>query len=324
MTSKSLPLSLLLVLTTACHQSTDSNIVVANGYVEATEVRVATKIGGTLARFSIDEGDELEIGDELAQIDTIDLELALDAALADSDLADAALRLLETGYRSEEVDEAAAVVGQLEAELAAAERDLERFQALLDRGSGVAKTRDDALARRDAAADAVAAARHRLSKLQAGFRPEEIDQARAQLAAADARIAQLEQQIRDATVRSPVPGVVTETLVERGELVPAGTVLAVITDLDDIWLTAYVGALDLGRIRLGQEAEVLTDDGQRRTGHLSYISPRSEFTPKNVQTRDEREKLVYQVRVRLDNADRLFKDGMPATAQLSGISDEAP
>ena len=163
----------------------------------------------------------------------------------------------------------------------------------------------------------VEAARERLTKLEAGFRPEEIEEARARLAAAGARVAQLEQQISDATVLSPLAGVVTETTVEQGELVPAGTVLVVVTDLDDAWLTAYVGERDLGRIRLGQEAQVHTDDGQQRAGRLSYISPRPEFTPKNVQTRDEREKLVYEVRIRLDNSDRLFKPGMPAESRLA-------
>ena len=126
----------------------------------------------------------------------------------------------------------------------------------------------------------------------------------------------LYQQIRDAVVVSPLQGVVTESLVEQGEIVPPGTVLAVVTDLQDIWLTAYVGSRDLGKLRLGQEATVVTDDEQERSGTLSWMSPRSEFTPKNVQTRDERERLVYEIRIRLPNEDGLFKTGMPGAAHL--------
>jgi HlyD family secretion protein len=90
----------------------------------------------------------------------------------------------------------------------------------------------------------------------------------------------------------------------------------VVTDLADAWLTVYVTEPDLGRLRLGQHAEVRTDDGQTRGGTLSFIASQAEFTPKNVQTRDERVKLVYKVKVGLDNADGLFKPGMPAEARL--------
>jgi HlyD family secretion protein len=103
----------------------------------------------------------------------------------------------------------------------------------------------------------------------------------------------------------------------------------VVTDLADARLVAYVGEPDLGRIRLGQEVEVTTDGGERRTGRLTWISPRAEFTPKNVQTRDERVKLVYKVKVALPNDDGLFKPGMPAEAILrtqgtQGTTEDAP
>src|SRR6202035_4669731 len=86
------------------------------------------------------------------------------------------------------------------------------------------------------------------------------------------------------------------------------------------WLTVYVAETDLARIRLAQQAEVVTDDGQRRGGHITYISPEAEFTPKNVQTRDERGKLVFKVKVGLDNRDGLFKPGMPATARFEATA----
>jgi HlyD family secretion protein len=113
-----------------------------------------------------------------------------------------------------------------------------------------------------------------------------------------------------------VTGVVTEKIAEQGELLPAGAPLCVITDLADAWLTAYVAEPDLGRIRIGQEAEVVTDDGQSRRGTVSFVSSQAEFTPKNVQTPEERVKLVYRIKVRLENGDGLFKPGMPAEARL--------
>jgi HlyD family secretion protein len=195
------------------------------------------------------------------------------------------------------------------------------MEGLLGLGSGTTKARDDARARRDAAAAALEAARERLRKLKAGSRPEEIDAARARVAAATARIAQLEQQIADATIVSPIGGVVTEKLAEAGELAARGAALVVITDLAEPWLTVYVPELDLGRLRIGQEAQVRTDDGQTRRGRVTFIASKAEFTPKNVQTRDERVKLVYKLKIGLENQDGLFKPGMPAEAKLEAAGD---
>ncbi len=313
----------LLLLAAGCRNEGDGSLIRAAGYVEATEIRISTKVGGTLDWFALEEGDEVAIGKELARIDTVDLTLALQAAQAERDLAGAELRLRRAGYRREEIAEAAAAVAAAEAEREAAERDLRRFQGLLDAGSGTEKARDDALTRRDVASRSLEAARERLRRLRAGFRREEIDAAAARLAAAEARIAQIEQQIRDAAITSPVAGVVSAKLVEQGELLAAGTALVVVTDLEHAWLTAYVSERDLGRIRLGQDAEVVTDDGQRRQGRLTFIDSRAEFTPKNVQTRDERVKLVYRLKISLDNADRLFKPGMPAEATLEASTGES-
>ncbi len=313
----------LLFLVAGCNDRTDPDVIEANGYVEATEVRLSTKLGGTLVMLALEEGEAVDAGSAVARVDTIDLELQLASARAGRTLAEAELQLKRSGYQHEDIAVARAELGRAEADLAAAQRDLDRFQGLLDVGSGTEKSRDDALARRDVSAQTVEAARQRLAKLAAGFRREEIQAAEARLASADSGIAILEQQISDATVVSPVSGVVTESLVEVGELVSPGTVLAVITDLSDVWLTAYVSGPDLGRIRLEQQAEVITDDGQQRSGRISWINPRAEFTPKNVQTRDERVKLVYRIRIRLENDDGLFKPGMPARARLRAAAGAA-
>jgi len=122
--------------------------------------------------------------------------------------------------------------------------------------------------------------------------------------------------VADAVTTSPVAGIVTERIVEQGELLPAGARLVVVTDLADAWLTAYVAETDLARIRIGQDADVVTDDGQTRKGKVTFIASQAEFTPKNVQTRDERVKLVYKVKVGLENRDGLFKPGMPSEARL--------
>jgi HlyD family secretion protein len=145
---------------------------------------------------------------------------------------------------------------------------------------------------------------------------EEIESARARLEAADARIGQLAQQVKDAAILAPVAGIVTERLAEPGEVLAAGAAVALLVELDRPWLTVFIGEPDLGRLRLGQEVEVVTGSGDTRKGRVEFVSPQAEFTPKNVQTRDERAKLVFRVKVALPNEDGLFKPGMPAEARL--------
>jgi HlyD family secretion protein len=307
----------LAVAGAACRRGDDSGLIVASGHVEATEVLVSTKVPGTIESLSVDEGSVVAAGQELARIDTTDTRIALDAARADRGQADAELRLRVAGSRVEDVREARAQVVRAQADLEGAQKDLDRMEGLLATGSGTTKARDDARTRRDVGQAALDAAKERLQRLEAGSRREEIDAARARLQSADARIEQLQQQLKDALIVSPVAGVVTEKLSDKGELAARGTGIVVVTDLPNAWLNAYVSETDLARLRLGQEAEVVTDDGQSRKGRVSFVASRAEFTPKNVQTRDERVKLVYRIKVALENADGLFKPGMPATARLT-------
>ena len=307
-----------MVILAACRGDAkkDPNLLTASGHVEATDVRIATKVAGRLQDFGLQEGDAVKSGQVLARIDTTDVTLTLAQARAERQQSAADLQLRRAGSRQEDVAAGAAQVTQAEAELDGAQKDLDRMQGLLDRGSGTPKSRDDARTRRDMAAARLKAARETLARLKNGSRPEEIESARARVGISDARIAQLDQQIQDATVVSPTTGVVTEKIAQAGELLQAGSPLCVITDLADAWLTVYVGEPDLGRIRIGQEADVVTDDGQSRKGRITFVAAQAEFTPKNVQTRDERVKLVYKVKVGLDNQDGLFKPGMPAEARF--------
>lgn len=304
------------VFAAACGNGKDPDVIAASGHVEATEVRLSSKVAGNVEAIPIQEGDRVTAGQEIARIDTTDARLALAAAVAERVQADAERRLRVAGSRREDVGEGEAQVERARADLRGAQEDLERMEKLLASGSGTDKSRDDARTRRDVAAATLEAAGERLRKLRAGSRPEEIDAAAARVAGADARIAQLQQQIADAVVKSPVDGVVTEKLVEHGELLTRGAGLVVISELARPWLTVYLPEPDLGRIRLGQDAEVATDSGEHRTGRVTFVSPQAEFTPKNVQTPDERAKLVYKVKIALENADGLFKPGMPAEARL--------
>lgn len=310
---------LALGLLAACNDHRDPNLITASGYVEATDVRLSAKVGGRVASVKVAEGDSIEKGAVVATIETVDIELALRQARAEREVADAELRLRLNGARAEDVREMEAQLRSAESDLAGAERDYERLESLLERGSGTTKSRDDAKTRRDTLAARAEAIRQSLARLRSGFRAEEKAAAKARLDAVDARIAQLEQQIADATIVSPVAGVVTEKLAEAGELLAPGAPVAVITDLADAWLNVYISEPDLPRVRLGMEAVVNTDDGQTRKGKITYIASKAEFTPKNVQTRDERAKLVFKLKIGLENEDRLFKPGMPAQMNMYAL-----
>ncbi len=297
-----------------CATQAKSTNIVAAGHVEATDVHISAKVGGRLLEAPLKEGDAVKPGALIAKLDTTDIEILIRQAEADRAQAAADLRLRLAGARKEDIAEMEAQIRATEADIAGAQLDLDRMQGLLDRNSGTTKARDDARTRRSILEARLGAQRQTLARLHAGSRPEEIDAARARVASIDARIAALSQQRNDATLLSQVAGVLTSRVAEPGEQLQAGSPICVITQLADAWLTVYVTDVDLARIRIGQDATITTDGGQTRKGRLTYIASKAEFTPKNVQTRDERVKLVYRVKVGLDNADGFFKPGMPAEA----------
>lgn len=152
----------------------------------------------------------------------------------------------------------------------------------------------------------------------AGPRKEAIDQARARVAAARAGLNIARQQLAETELFSPFDGVVLSTSAEPGTYLNPGTPVLTVGDTERIWLRAYVAEVDLGRIRLGQSAEVSVDGyPQRRwTGTISFISSEAEFTPKSVQTFKERLNLVYRIKIQLANPDGALKPGMPADAVI--------
>jgi HlyD family secretion protein len=304
----------------------------ASGYVEATEVRVAPEVGGRVTEVAVEEGDRVAVGALIARLDTADLQLTLARAEADRDHAAAQLRLLQAGARAEDIRQARAQADSAEADVRAAESeqlsaaaDLQRFEALLASNAGSRKQRDDAVTRKGVADARVTAARERaraaaetLARLRAGARPEEIAAARARLAAAEAQVASLRKTIADAVLTSPVAGVVTAKTVRAGEIVARGTPIVTVTDLDAAWANVYVDEPVVPTLRLGQKATLVTDAGQRLEGTITFISPRAEFTPRNVQTAAERSKLVYRIKVTVDNREGILKPGMPVEAEIPG------
>jgi HlyD family secretion protein len=304
----------------------------ATGYVEATEVRLAARVPGRVAEVLVAEGHRVDAGAVVATLSPAEIDLALRRLAAERAQADAQLRLLQRGARDEEILQAEAQLSASQSEQRAAEAeqvsaaaDEVRFEQLLERRAGSQKQRDDAATRRalaDArvrmAADRALAASAALERLRAGARAEEIDAARARVEAVDAQIATLEHDRGETRVLTPVAGVITARLVEPGELVAAGAPVAVVVDLDRAWVNAYVEEPAVPTLRVGETTTVETDAGDRLVGTVAFIAPRAEFTPRNVQTEAERARLVYRVRIDVDNREGILKPGMPVTVIWTG------
>ena len=302
----------------------------ASGYVEATEVRIAAEVPGRLLEVPVNEGDRVAPGATIARLDAADTELALRRVRAERDQAAAQLWLLQAGARTEDVrqaraqaDSARAEIAATESELQAAEADLARFEALLRANAGSRKQRDDAATRQAVAAARVNAARERAraaeegrARIEKGSRAEEIDAARARVAAVEAQIAALEKSVADAHLTSSVAGIVTAKTARAGELVARGAPIVTVTDLDAAWANVYVDEPIVPTLRIGQTATLVTDAGQRLEGTVTFISPRAEFTPRNVQTAEERSRLVYRIKVSVDNRAGVLKVGMPVEAEI--------
>ena len=316
----------------ACAPAGDPNLLRVSGHVEATEVRLAPEMGGRVLTLEVKEGDRVEAGARILTLDATDLRLAIARAVTERASAEAQLRLVRASARSEDVRQAEAQVEAsradvpaAQAEVDAATADLQRFDLLLTRKSGSQKQRDDAATRREvavarleAANKRVAAAEAVVARVKVGARREEVDVAQARIATTAAAIASLEEQLTDAVLVSPVAGVVTEKLAEAGEVIAPRAPVVVITDLDHAWADVYVPEPAIPRITLGQAATLFTDAGGAGIpGTVTYISPKAEFTPRNVQTAEERAKLVYRIRITVNNTSGVLKQGMPVDAELA-------
>lgn len=303
---------------------------VASGYVEATDVRVAAKVAGRVVTVSVSEGQRVEAGQVLVTLATTDTDLAVGRAQADRAQATAQLRLLQAGSRAEDIWQAEAQVASAEADVKAGEADLAsarsdeaRFEQLLASKSGSQKQRDDAVTRRQLAEarlrggqDRIRAAQAMVARLRSGARPEELEGARARIASVDAMLATLENDRKEAVIVAPAAGTVTSRLIEPGELATPRAPLIVIVDLDHAWANVYVSEPLVPSLKIDAPVTLRTDGGDQLTGRIAYVSPQAEFTPRNVQTANERAKLVYRVKVLVDNQKGVLKPGMSVTADF--------
>jgi len=314
------------------------------GNMEALQVDVSAKIAGRILSLRVREGDRVTEGQLLARLDDAELRAEVERAEAALKTAEAQLRDLLAGSRREEIEQAREAVRSAEATRAWTERDFKRAQELFQKeliaAQEVDKARQayevavaqerstranlqmvEAGPRRDqidAARAQLKAARDHLDLLLAGPRPYQVEAARGQVTQARAARDAAQSRLRESTIVSPINGVVLRKNLEAGEMANAGGSILTLVDPTDIWLRAYVPETDIGRIKVGMAAQITIDAYRDRvfTGKITEIASEAEFTPKNVQTRNERVNLVFRIKIAVDNPEGLLKPGMPADADI--------
>ena len=265
----------------------------STGTFEATEVTVAAEQSGVLMRFDVNEGDEIALDKEVGLIDTTQIWLKIQQAGATKKV-----------YQSQKPDLEKQIAATRQ-QLAKARQDQQRYQELVADGAAPSKMLDDAT-------NQVAVLQKQLDA-QISSLSTQLSTLNSQLSTVDVQVSQLEDQLQKCHISAPISGTVLEKYVERGEFVAVGKPLFKMADTQQMFIRAYVTSAQLKDIKVGQKAKVFADygDNQKKEyeGTVSWISSRSEFTPKTILTDDERADLVYALKVAIIN-DGYVKIGM--------------
>ncbi len=343
----------------------------ASGTIEATQVGVAPKIAGRVMRIAVQEGQQVQAGQVVAELDAAEIgaqaaqaRAAVAAAQTRPAQAEAALAVTRASVEAQllqaraQIESASAALEASKASMQAAEAnlqvaetnlvraesDLQRLETLYRDGAAAAQQldtvraaakaaraqRDAARAQRNAAQTQVGAAAAGVAQARAALgvaeanrqtvaiRVQDVVASRAQVAQAQAVLEQTEILRGYTILKAPMSGVVVSKTAEVGDLVGVGAPIVTVADLSQVYLRVFISETDLGRITLGLPVDVRVDAFPGRTfrGTVAQINSSAEFTPRNVQTKEERVKLVFGVKVALPNPDGLLKPGLPADAVI--------
>lgn len=290
-----------------------------SGTILATEVGAAAEVAGKVVAVHVQEGQRVQAGDPVATLDTEPLAIQVRQAEAALAMAEARLAEAKAGPRPEQVRQAQEQARQAAAALAGAQRNYDAIAALYQQGAASRAQFDAAATQLESARAQAAAAQAQADLVRQGATAEQIRQLEAAVAQARAALDLARLNLSRATVRAPVTGVVVRRLVEPGALLAPGATVAVIANLDDLYLKVYVPESQLHRVRLGQPVAVRVDAFPGRTfrAEVVHIADQAEFTPRNVQTKEERATTVYAVKLQLrEGLGGELKPGMPADVTL--------
>lgn len=305
-----------LLVAFGCQRVGHDGRLTAYGTVEVTEVRVASRVGGRVTSVLVEEGDVVKKGQPLVRFDLATLAAQRDQAKAAVEGAEARLKLMHEGARRQDVVAAQKALAAANIREDQAKREVARVQKLVTGRVASQQMLDNAKTALDLASSQAAATKAQYQKLLAGARTQELAQAEAAVDQAKAALAGLEDSLKDQEIDAPVDGIVIHRLVEPGEVAGPGTPLIVLGETAKPYVDVYVPEPDVGRTRTGTKADVHVDAFAKKVFHgkVTHVAEEAEFTPKNVQTADQRASLVFRVRVGVDDPKHQLRPGMPASA----------
>lgn len=301
------------------YKSRQDDSLTLYGNVDIRTVNLSFRVGGRLAALQVDEGDSVQAGQKLGEIDRAPYENALLQAKANVSTAEAKYALATEGYRAEEIAQAASAVSQAQAAYDYAQNFYQRQQGLWKTKVISANDLENARSARDQAQATLKSAQDKLRQFRAGNRPQEIAQAKAGLEQAQAALAQAQLDLQDTTLVAPSNGTVLTRAVEPGSMLNAGSSVLTLSLTRPVWVRAYVDERNLHQTRPGAEILLYTDGRPDKPYHgkIGFVSPSAEFTPKTVETPDLRTDLVYRLRIVVNDADGALRQGMPVTVSFN-------
>ncbi|MFZ7335516.1 HlyD family secretion protein [Comamonas jiangduensis] len=284
----------------------NEGLAVGNGRIEATEVDIATKLGGRVEEILVGEGDFVKAGEPLARMQITSLQAQYDEAVAGKDRAvhNVAASKAQVALRQSDHAAALAVVAQREADLDAAQRRLARSETLTREGASSAQELDDDRARVRGAQAALKAAQAQAAAAQAAITAAQaqVTGADSAVVAAQATVQRVAAELDDSTLLAPRDGRVQFRLAQPGEVLGAGGKVLNLVDLADVYMSFFLPETVAGRVALGSEVRIVLDAAPQFVipAKVSFVSATAQFTPKTVETASERQKLMFRVKAQLD------------------------
>ena len=288
------------------------------GNVDIKTVNISPRVGGRLESLTVDEGDAVKAGQLLGQLDRIPYENSLAEAKANVAEQKAQLALLEAGFRPEEIAQVRSEVKEATVAAQYAETFYSHMQNLVRTNAVSRDDYDKAKTSRDRTKAALQASRDKLTLYKTGSRQQDIDAARARLMQAEAALAKAQLNLDDTRLKSPSDGTILTKVVEPGSMLNPGSPVFTLSLTNSTQVRAYVDEVNLARAVPGAKVHIYIDakPDAPYTGSIGFVSPTAEFTPKNVQTPEQRTSLVFRLNVIVQDPDAALRQGMPVTIRF--------
>jgi len=310
---------LFFILLPYCrNKNKDQNTIEVSGIIEAIETEIRSQIQGEVKQILVIEGQYINKGDLLCLLDAEKLHIQLDQVRAVLEGAELKLRLFRKGTKKELIAVAKNQLESAEKELEMSKKDQERMAKLFSEGAVSQIQKEQADLRLKVSLDRYESAKENYQLALRGKEREEIEMVETEIKSLQAQEQLLLRQIKDSEIRSPINGYLNIKHVEVGELALPGTILFSLIDLAQTYVKTYVPERHIGRIKIGDKVEVFSDSFPEKVfrGEVNYISDKAEFAPKDIQTKEERLKLVFMIKSYLENSEMELKPGMPVEVRI--------